>query len=112
MSTSERSRIHVLYVPAARDPVRQLRQASGTLLHRLLGAIRWTEDVRKKVEKASRESNKAFREEPGVSSIEETINKNWTALHDFTALQNVHLRPLNPQFEDVLRQVEMVFSPG
>jgi hypothetical protein len=112
MSASERSRIHVLYVPAARDPVRQLRQASGTLLHRLLGAIRWTDGVRKKVEKASRESNKAFREEPGVNSIEETIKKNWTALHDFTALRNVHLRPLNPQFEDVLRQIELVFSPG
>ena len=112
MSASERSRIHVLYVPAARDPVRQLRQASGTLLHRLLGAIRWTDGVRKKVVEASRESNKAFREEPGVRSIEETINRNWTSLHDLTALRNVHLRPLNPQFEDVLRQVEMVFSPG
>ena len=33
-------------------------------------------------------------------------------LYDFTVLRNVHLRPLNPQFEDVLRQVEMVFSPG
>lgn len=112
MNASDRSRIHVLYVPAARDPVRQLRQASGTLLHRLLGAIRWSDSIRKDVENASRESNKAFREEPGVTSIETTINKNWTSLHDFTSLRNVHLRPLNPEFEDVLRQVEMVFSPG
>jgi hypothetical protein len=39
----QRSRIHVLYVPATRDPLRQLRQAAGTLLHRLLSAIRWSD---------------------------------------------------------------------
>jgi hypothetical protein len=112
MSGDERARIHVLYVPATRDPLRQLRQAAGTLLHRLLGAVRWSADVRKKVEKASKESNEAFRAEAGVAVIEETINRNWSALHDFKVLKNVHLRPLNPEFEDLLRQVEMVFSPG
>lgn len=108
----QRSRIHVLYVPATRDPLRQLRQAAGTLLHRLLGAIRWSDDVRKKVEKATSQSNTAFRAERGVAVIEEMINNNWSALHDFAVLKNVHLRPMNPQFEDLLRQVEMVFSPG
>lgn len=108
----QRSRVHVLYVPATRDPLKQLRQAAGTLLHRLLGAIRWSAEVQKKVEKASNESNQAFRAEPGVAVIEKTINRNWAALHDFRLLKNVHLRPLNPEFEDLLRQVEMVFSPG
>ncbi|MFO0849960.1 MAG: AAA family ATPase [Gemmataceae bacterium] len=112
MSGSERSRIHVLYVPATRDPLRQLRQAAGTLLHRLLGAIRWSAEVRTKVEKASKASNEAFRAEAGVAVIEKTINRNWSSLHDFKLLKNVHLRPLNPEFEDLLRQVEMVFSPG
>lgn len=108
----QRSRIHVLYVPATRDPLRQLRQAAGTLLHRLLSAIRWSDELREQVETASRESNAAFREEAGVAVIEKMINKNWAALHDFAVLRNVHFRPLNPQFEDLLRQVEMVFSPG
>jgi putative ATP-dependent endonuclease of the OLD family len=112
MTGDQRSRIHVLYVPATRDPLRQLRQAAGTLLHRLLGAIRWSDEVREKVEQASSDSNSAFRAERGVASIEETINKNWSALHDFSILKNVHLRPMNPQFEDLLRQVEMVFTPG
>lgn len=112
MSGEQRSRIHVLYVPATRDPLRQLRQAAGTLLHRLLGAIRWSDDVRDKVEKASAESNEAFRAEAGVAVIEETINNNWSVLHDFKLLKNVHLRPISPEFEDLLRQVEMVFSPG
>lgn len=112
MTGDQRSRIHVLYVPATRDPLRQLRQAAGTLLHRLLGAIRWSQQVRTKIEKASAASNAAFRAEAGVGVIEETINKNWAALHDFSVLKNVHLRPMNPLFEDVLRQVEMVFSPG
>lgn len=112
MPGDQRSRIHVLYVPATRDPLRQLRQAAGTLLHRLFGVIRWSDDVRGKVEKASKESNEAFRAEAGVAVIEETINKNWSALHDFKVFKNVHLRPINPEFEDLLRQVETVFSPG
>src|SRR5689334_2656356 len=98
----QHSRIHVLYVPATRDPLRQLRQAAGTLLHRLLAVIRWSDEVREKVENASGESNEAFRAEAGVGVIEEMINKNWSALHDFTVLKNVHLRPLNPRFEDLL----------
>lgn len=68
--------------------------------------------MRQKVEGASKESNEAFRSERGVEVIESTINRNWTALHDFAVLKNVHLRPLNPQFEDLLKRVEMVFSPG
>jgi hypothetical protein len=64
------------------------------------------------VEQASSESNEAFRAEKGVAVIEATINRNWSALHDFSILKNVHLRPMNPQFEDLLRKVEMVFSPG
>jgi hypothetical protein len=112
MTGDQRSRIHVLYVPATRDPLRQLRQAAGTLLHRLLSAIRWSDGVRQQVEKGTAESNKAFRAERGVEVIEETINRNWSALHDMKVLKNVHLRPLSPQFEDLLRQVEMVFTPG
>jgi len=112
MTGDERSRIHVLYVPATRDPLRQLRKAAGTLLHRLLSAIRWSDDLRKKVEKASRDSNTAFRGEAGVAVIEKTINQNWSALHDFRLLRDVHLRPMNPDFEDLLQRVEMVFSPG
>lgn len=112
LNGDQRSRIHVLYVPATRDPLRQLRQAAGTLLHRLLGAIRWSETVREKVEAASGESNDAFRAEAGVAVIEKMINQNWSALHDFAILKRVQLRPLSPQFEDLLRQVEMVFSPG
>ncbi len=107
-----RSRIHVLYVPATRDPLRQLRQAAGTLLYRLLDAIRWSDAIRDKVEKASGDSNTAFRAEAGVKVIEDMINRSWSALHDFRVLKSVRLRPLNPQFEDLLRQVELIFSPG
>ena len=40
-----RSLIHVIYVPAMRDPTRQLRQQAGSALWRLLHAIRWSDDL-------------------------------------------------------------------
>src|SRR5262249_12649526 len=49
----ERGRIHVLYAPAARDTSNQLKYVSGTILARLLNAIRWSDDVRSAVEGAS-----------------------------------------------------------
>src|SRR6185312_15160445 len=39
MQSHERSRIHVHYIPAARDPLRQIRLAAGSIMHRLFGAV-------------------------------------------------------------------------
>ncbi len=45
----ERSRIHVHYVPAIRDPVRQLKQASGTILSRLLLGTNWSDKAKQAI---------------------------------------------------------------
>lgn len=112
VQAGDRSQVHVLYVPAARDPSRQLRHTSGTLLSRLLQAIEWSDGLRRKIRDASSETAMAFQAEPGVRLIQETLNRNWSTLHDAAALSQVEMRPFAQQFEEVLRQVEMAFAPG
>lgn len=112
VQAGDRSQIHVLYVPAARDPARQLRHVSGTLLSRLLRAIEWSDGIQRKIREASSETATAFQAEAGVRLIQAALNRNWSALHDAAALSQVQMRPFAQQFEEVLRRVEMAFAPG
>ncbi len=108
----ERSRIHVHYVPAARDPVKQIRHVSGTIMHRLLNAVHWSDDVRGRFASASDTILEAFGEEAGVKIIQKAMTENWQQLHVSDAYSDVSIRPMSRQFEDILRQIETVFGPA
>jgi putative ATP-dependent endonuclease of the OLD family len=108
----ERGRIHVLYVPAARDPSHQLKYIAGTLLSRLLNAIRWSDDARGVVARTSEQISEIFREEAGLKLIHDMIGRNWTILHDADVFAEPRLRPLTSRLEDILKQMEMVFNPN
>ena len=112
MQAHERSRIHVHYIPAARDPSRQIRLASGSIMHRLFGAVNWSPEVIEGVEKASSDLNNSFRAEDGVGIIREALTKHWQALHPLPIYSDVHVRPLSRKFEELLAQVEAVFGPA
>lgn len=108
----ERSRIHCHYVPAARDPVRQIRHVSGSLLHTLLRAVNWSEDSRTKITEASDTMRDTFREEDGVQQIQEAIEESWKELYGAREHRCVSIRPVANRLEDLIRQVEATFSPG
>ena len=108
----DRSRIQVIYVPAARDPVRQMRQVSDSLLYRLLRAIKWSDAVRDAVQEASEKLRTAFQGEAGVAEIEQAIVNAWRSLHEFRAYSEVGIQPVGGRFEDLLRKVEVAFRPG
>lgn len=112
LKTYERGRIHVLYVPAARDPSHQLKYIAGTLLSRLLNAIRWSDDARGVVARTSEQIGEIFREEAGLKLIHDMIGRNWTALHDADVFSGPRLRPLTSQLEEIFKQMEMVFGPN
>ncbi|HYG08989.1 MAG TPA: AAA family ATPase [Pyrinomonadaceae bacterium] len=112
LKTYERGRIHVLYVPAARDPSHQLKYIAGTLLSRLLNAIRWSDDARGVVARTSEQISEIFREEAGLKLVHDMIGRNWTALHDADVFSEPRLRPLTSQLEEIFKQMEMVFGPN
>jgi energy-coupling factor transporter ATP-binding protein EcfA2 len=112
MRAHERARVHVLYVPAARDPSTQLKYVSGSLLARLLNAISWSDDARGVIEKASQDIGSLFQAEAGLNLFHAKIGENWTALHDLQTYTTPRLRPFSNRLEEILRQVEMVFSPS
>jgi hypothetical protein len=98
MRASERSRIQVLYVPAARDPTRQIRQAPGASLHQLLRAVQWSNEVRGDIEASSAQLATPFGAEHGVQVIDTTIEKHWQSLHPGSAFSDVAVRPMAKTF--------------
>lgn len=112
MRATDRSRIRVHYVPATRDPLRQIRHASGSILPRLLRAVNWSDDVRTDVAEASTDIQKSFIGEAGIKRVQSTLQDRWKEIHEALTYSGVTIRPVSKRLEDLLRQVEAVFEPS
>jgi putative ATP-dependent endonuclease of the OLD family len=112
MQSHDRSRIHVHYIPAVRDPLKQIRQAAGSIMHRLFSAVNWSDGIGESVKEASDKLSRSFRAEEGVGIIREALTKHWQALHPLPIYSDVHVRPLGRRFDELLAQVEAVFGPA
>lgn len=105
---SERSRVQVVYVPAARDGARQFAQF---LRGRLWNAARWSASLREKVSAASTDLDAAFHTEPPLQAIEDALTRRWASLHGSGVHSQPRFRPIAPDFEQFLRNTELTFSP-
>jgi putative ATP-dependent endonuclease of the OLD family len=112
MASHERSIVHVHYIPAARDPSKQIKNVSGTIINRLFRAVRWSDTMDADIEKASDDIHGTFGKEHGVQSIERTIDRTWKKLYPSGVHDGVKLRPIARRLEDILRQMQAVFTPG
>ena len=70
-------RIRVIYVPAVRDPSKQLKNTSGTMMHQIMNSINWSSTTQKKVKTKIQELNDQFLEEKGVSILGTSIHTQW-----------------------------------
>lgn len=73
----ELDRIRVIYVPAVRDPSKQLKNVSGTMMHQIMGSINWSNDTQEKVKIKIKELNDQFLAEKGVSILGNSIHTQW-----------------------------------
>ncbi|MCI0539267.1 MAG: AAA family ATPase [Verrucomicrobiales bacterium] len=112
MQAYERSMIHVLYVPAFRDASKQLTQASGSLVYRILRAIEWSETVKQAVKDSAQTIRDSVRDEASIQHLHECLGKAWRKLHDMPAFKHVTFQPVGSALDDLLKHVEVAFSPG
>lgn len=112
MAAHERSLIHVHYVPASREPAKQIRYVSGSMVNRLFRAIDWSKSTEKAVEKASKAAQEAFAEEDGVKVVRKALADSWNLLHPGKMYSGVELRPVSARLQDLMRQVQAVFDPA
>lgn len=112
MPVHDRSRIHVLYIPATRDPNRELRSASGALVWQLLKSIVWSDDIKDTIADAFSTINGAIQDEEGLKLVQATIKEKWSHLHDLPIYAEPCLQPGTGRLDDTIRSLSMVFRPS
>ena len=105
-------KIRVLYVPASRTPEKELGNASGSMLSRLVNSINWTEDEKKEITDKIDELNNTFLSESGaLTQINQEIQKSWKLYHEDNRFSQAELIINSSEMAAALRQIALKFSP-
>lgn len=104
-------RIRVIYVPAVRDPAKQLKNTSGTMMHQIMGSINWSDEIRGKVNDKIKQLNEQFLAEKGVKILGESIHTQWESYDSDTRYSNAQLRFNSTDIDSSIKKSEVVFLP-
>lgn len=105
-------KIRVLYVPASRTPEKELGNASGSMLSRLVNSINWTEDEINEITDKIDELNNTFLSENGaLTQINNEIQKSWELYHKDNRFSQAELIINSSEMAAALRQIALKFSP-
>lgn len=107
----DRGLIHVVYIPAARDPTQQIKVASATLLGRLLNVVEWPANLRTDVEQAAGTLDGLISATQAIDTIQKSLAQRWQALHNDTLYATPTLQFTVGELEDLLRRVQVGFGP-
>lgn len=110
-SRKDLDRIRVIYVPAVRDPSKQLKNASGTMMHQIMNSINWSSTTQEKVKVKIKELNDQFLEEKGVSILGTSIHTQWESYDSDTRYSNAQLRFNSTDIDSSIKKSEVVFLP-
>ena len=103
--------IRVIYVPAVRDPSKQLRNVSGTMMYQLMNSINWSQTIKEKVKGKIQELNNHFLEEKGIDIIASSIRTQWKSYDNDIRYSDAQLRFNSIDIESAIKKSEVVFSP-
>ena len=104
-------RIRVIYVPAVRDPSKQLKNVSGTMMYQIMNNIIWSDITKINIKGKIDELNAQFLEEKGVSILGTSIHTQWKNYDSDTRYSNAQLRFNSTDIDASIKKSEIVFLP-
>ena len=104
-------RIRVVYIPAVRDPSKQLKNASGTMMYQIMSSINWSETTKENVKKKIKELNAQFEGEKGVAMFGASIAKQWKTYDSDDRYSTANLIFNSTDIESSIKKTEVVFEP-
>lgn len=110
-SARDRALVHVIYVPAARDPAQEIRAASATLIGRLLNVIKWAPELRTTLVEGSENLDSIITGTSAIETIQTKLETRWQSLHNEALYAHPGLQFSVGELEDFLRRVQVVFGP-
>jgi hypothetical protein len=105
----QRDVVQVIYLPAVRDPEKELRYASGTLLNRLLRAGKWSSKAVADSEKFASKMSSILNAEPPLAAIHKKLGESWEELYSGADIGKPQLTVGGVRFEDTLRLLKTAF---
>ena len=105
---TDRSRIQMIYVPAARDAASQV---DAFLRGRLWRAINWSAEVREIFDLAGATVNDTFNQQSAIDRVTKAMKTRWQEVHSAGTDTAPLLRPIDMRFHEFIRKVEVVFHP-
>lgn len=103
--------IRVVYVPAVREPSKQLKNVSGTMMHQIMSSINWSEVTKQNITSKIQELNDLFQGENGVSILENSIKTQWKEYDTDVRYSNAELRFNSTDLDSSIKKSEIVFLP-
>ncbi len=104
--------IQMVYVPALRNPSKQLKNATGTIIWRLMQYVSWSKESKKIIMNKINELNSIFSENIALKDIEESINYDWNNFNDIDFFSKANLEFSTNEFSELLKKIGMNFQPG
>ncbi len=103
--------IRMIYIPAVRDPAKQLKNVSGTLLYRILNGINWTEGTKTEIVDKIQELNNTFDKEEGIAIFKRSLESQWKKYDSDFRYNTASMRFNSADMDSILKKSEVVFSP-
>lgn len=103
--------IQMMYIPAMRDPAKQLKNASGTLLWRIFDGIDWPDKFNDNLKSLTSPIETLFKEIPSIKGIQGILNTQWNKYHKDERYSNSQFKFNGNSLDELLKNVEILFNP-
>lgn len=110
---SDRNNIQVHYIPASRNPFREISSSTKMLLGRLLNAILWDQSVDGELRKALDLTEKASEEiskNNAIKLIEKQLQTSWKEMYSGDYLSKAKINFLPLQTDELLKTITLSFE--
>ncbi|HAR6148963.1 ATP-dependent nuclease [Staphylococcus pseudintermedius] len=103
--------IQIMYIPAMRDPEKQLKNTSGTLLWRIFNGIEWPEGFDVDLQSKTDNIEKMFKDIQSIRDIEYILNNQWNKYHKDKRYAYSKFKFNNNNANEFLKNTEILFNP-
>lgn len=109
---SELSQIKIIYVPAIRNPSTLLRNATGTLLWRVLKSINWSTETKENIKDQLKRAEESLFEEAGLERVRDSLKDHWKKYHKDTRYSEANIRFNSTDLDQLIKKFEVDFMPS
>ncbi|MFS8182247.1 ATP-dependent nuclease [Pseudovibrio denitrificans] len=108
LTAAQRSAIQVIYVPANRGSISQVK---ALLRGRLWRAARWSQTLQDTAEDHAEDLQNAFQKEHPIAFISERLSQRWQQVNEAGTHSQPILKLTEDRFEAIIRHADVKFSP-